>query len=183
MFTIKLWHVHYYQVMTISHHFTSASPPTWQKLISIQITNAWWIRASQRLFIYFLVSGDPIYLHSRLATQEVTNPCVKLHDEMSKANRIPWVKNYMRKRQKKKKKKPPFGDWIWNCAQILSKPWLSNLPLHIIYFKSMYLNNQIYFLFSLLLPTCGSLERKTDSVTSLIHSGIVLPHMSLFTES
>lgn len=77
-----IWQVHYYQVMNIKLHFRLVSPPTLQILISIQITNAWWVRSSQRLFTPFLVSGDPIYLHSRLATQEVTNACVKLHDEI-----------------------------------------------------------------------------------------------------
>lgn len=39
--------------------------------------------------MYFLVAGDPIYPHSRLDIQEVTNIYgVELHDEISKASRI-----------------------------------------------------------------------------------------------
>lgn len=48
----------------------------------------------------FLVSGDPIYLHSRLATQEMTNTSVKLHDDISKASRIPWVENLHEREEK-----------------------------------------------------------------------------------
>lgn len=126
LFTIILWYVHYYQVMKINHHFTYISPPTLQILISIQITNAWWVRASQRLFIYFLVAGDPIYPHSGLDTQEVTNSRVKLHDEISEASRNLLIWKLIRKKENK--------NFLFGISfQIFSRAWLFSLYLHIIF--------------------------------------------------
>lgn len=123
--------------MKINHHFIPVSPPTLQILISIQITNTWWVRASQRLFMYFLVARDPICPHSRLDTQEVTNTCVKLHDEINKVE-FPGLKTSEREREKNS----PFG------TVFRDYPGLDDPVCSYIYFNSIYFDNQMYFLFS-----------------------------------
>lgn len=155
--------------MKINHHFTCISLPTLQTLISIQIANVWWVRASQKLFIYFLVAGDPIYLLSWWDTQEVTNTGVKVHEEISKASRISLIWKLTRN----KEKIFPFGI----SFRVFSRVWLSSC-IYIQYFNSIYLNNEMYFLFFRLITNLWLFANK-DSVTSFILLGIVLPRVLL----